>query len=66
MVIREARYLAGNDIGKTVTVGTFSGTLSELVAWPDSVTLYIAGNPLWSVKRVQPNTLVTITGKNEE
>lgn len=66
MVIREARYLSGNDLGKTISVGSFDGILTGLDIGEDKITLYVSNNELWGMKYVKPNTLVTITGKESK
>ncbi|WLV27507.1 hypothetical protein [Pseudomonas phage Hadban] len=66
MVIREARYLSGNDLGKTIAVGSFDGILAGLDIGPDKITLYVSDNQLWGMKHVKSNTLVTITGKESK
>lgn len=65
-ITREARYLCANDLGKTVTVGSFTGTMEGLNIFTHNVTIYIAGNTLFSSKRVSLETLVTITGQSSK
>lgn len=66
MITREARYLAGNDIGKTVSARGFTGTLCNLDADVFGVELGIEverGKVVWP--NLDRDELVTITGKEE-
>lgn len=64
MIKREARYLSGNDIGKTVSARGFTGKLCNLEADVFGVELGIEvehRKVVWP--NLDRNELITITGK---
>lgn len=61
VIKREARYLSGNDIGKTLTVDDHHGIIDELYFNDHSVSVYLRGGT--SAPTLSHSTLVTITGK---
>lgn len=66
VIKREARYLSGNDIGKTVSTRGFTGELLNLEADVSGVELGIKlehGRVAWPV--LNRDELVTITGKEK-
>lgn len=64
MVIREARYLSGNDIGKTIIAGKNRGTLEEIGADDHTIEIWIKG--AYRPALLDRSTPVTIIGRNKE
>ncbi|KUM31601.1 hypothetical protein AQ436_00225 [Arthrobacter sp. EpRS66] len=66
VIKREARYLSGNDIGKTVSARGFTGELCNLATDEFGVELGIEvehGKVVWP--NLDRDELVTITGKEQ-
>lgn len=68
MITREARYLSGNDFGKTVTIetaGNLSGVLSGISAHGNDVSIYFENRkPVFAV-HIYGSTMVKVTGAKE-
>lgn len=69
MVIREARYLTPNDIGKTVSVesvGVSPGVMQGLTAHGNEVSIYFENaQPVFAI-HIYGSTAVTITGTDQK
>lgn len=68
MVIREARYLSGNDLGKGFKVGDFaSGQITSIAFARGVVTItYLSLQLTAAFTVLDPNTPVTIIGKGSK
>ena len=64
MVIREARYLSGNDIGKTIIAGKHRGTLEEIGADDHNVEIWVKGTTRPAL--LDRSTPVTIIGQKRK
>lgn len=65
--VRDARFLSGADLGRTITVYSpfgwhFTGSLHSIEHTPGKVTISIKRGPAESHLELRPHDAVTITG----
>lgn len=63
-VTREARYLSGNDIGKTITTDERTGIIEEVFSSPDDILVYTTDSQRAII--LDHSTPVTITGQSSK